>query len=52
MQTTRLESGRELVISRQKDSERQRETERGYVPRYPTAIINLVLNSKALYEIV
>jgi hypothetical protein len=25
MQTTRLESGRELVISRQKDSERQRE---------------------------
>jgi len=35
-----------------KQTERFRETERGYVPRYPTAIINLVLNSKALYEIV
>ena len=35
-----------------KQTERFRKTERGYVPRYPTAIINLLLNSKALYEIV
>jgi hypothetical protein len=39
MQTTRLESGREMVISRQKDSERQKEVMYPDIPQQLKGII-------------